>query len=564
MATTGRIDERVKTVKSQDSSSIVVDFMEKGALKADSVNPFTFDFHDRGNWGIILHCWCLGFVSGGFNAFLVGVVAGYLNVSSDIIRGLQNMSSLPNVFSVLMGIVSDSRPIFGYRRRPYMVLGWLISTTAYSTMACMGLPEPYFCVGPDGNYLHDREPCNPDADQYYVPLMICLFSANVGLLVSGSAGRGLMVEYAKAEEAENRGRTQTMLEMVGMVGTFSSLLVAGFGFNGRLFNGTWEQRYQLGFSQYVLVFAVVSMIAGLSCIRHVHEGPAEGDVSMRKYCKLAWKLFESKAVAAVALFFFVRGVVAKVFTTASFWVMMEWAGVKSLQMQLCSLLGVFASLLGSWLLQKYMLNVSWRKIMVVATVTGTTLDALPTFLTIFGVVRDQYFYLGESIVSAVPEAMAVLVCSFIVNELADSENCGVLAGLFVTISNVANPMGLLLGNQLFGLFQPALAERDNFVEDAPSFRWIVGFSYILTYGFCILPLFLLRLLPAQKSHAQARKQDWTCNSWYPVVAAIVLSTSLLYTLVGDVFVLDPVLVCARFVGGQGCNQAAAMSAPIRA
>ena len=127
-----------------------------------------------------------------------------------------------------------------------------------------------------------------------------------------------MVEYAKAEEAENRGRTQTMLEMVGMVGTFSSLLVAGFGFNGRLFNGTWEQRYQLGFSQYVLVFAVVSMIAGLSCIRHVHEGPAEGDVSMRKYCKLAWKLFESKAVAAVALFFFVRGVVAKVFTTASF------------------------------------------------------------------------------------------------------------------------------------------------------------------------------------------------------------------------------------------------------
>ena len=31
-------------------------------------------------------------------------------------------------------------------------------------------------------------------------------------------------------------------------------------------------------------------------------------------------------------------------------------------------------------------------------------DALPTFLTIFGIVRDQYFYLGESIVSAIPEA----------------------------------------------------------------------------------------------------------------------------------------------------------------
>ena len=76
------------------------------------------------------------------------------------------MSSLPNVFSILMGIVSDSRPIFGYRRRPYLVFGWIMSTTAYSVMAVMGLPEPYFCVGPDGDYLLDQEPCNPDADQY--------------------------------------------------------------------------------------------------------------------------------------------------------------------------------------------------------------------------------------------------------------------------------------------------------------------------------------------------------------------------------------------------------------
>ena len=38
--------------------------------------------------------------------------------------------------------------------------------------------------------------------RYYMPLMICLFTANIGLLVSGSAGRGLMVEYAKAEAEE--------------------------------------------------------------------------------------------------------------------------------------------------------------------------------------------------------------------------------------------------------------------------------------------------------------------------------------------------------------------------
>ena len=217
-----------------------MDFLEQGAAEVES--HFEFDFYDPGNWGCILHCWCLGFLAGGFNAFLMGVFAGYLHVSSDIIRVLQNLSSLPNVLSVFMGVVSDSRPIFGYRRRPYLVFGWLLTTTAYSTMACMGLPEPYFCAGPDGGYLYDRLPCNPDAEYSYVPLAICLFSANIGLLVSGTAGCGLMVEhpagaeglgflmglrfwgfrsctptdaparYAKAEDEECRGRTQTMLE----------------------------------------------------------------------------------------------------------------------------------------------------------------------------------------------------------------------------------------------------------------------------------------------------------------------------------------------------------------
>eukprot|EP00439_Symbiodinium_sp_Y106_P033689 s5692_g4.t1 len=168
-AVTDRVEgECVTTVKSQNSPSIDVDFMEKGASEVE--NNFEFDFHDPGNWGIVIHCWCLGFVSGGFNAFLMGVVAGYLHVPSDIIRGLQNMSSLPNVLSVFMGVVSDSRPIFGYRRRPYM-MGGIFTIDCHS-------------------------------DYFYVPLAICLFSANIGLLVSGAAGRGLIVEYAKAEEEE--------------------------------------------------------------------------------------------------------------------------------------------------------------------------------------------------------------------------------------------------------------------------------------------------------------------------------------------------------------------------
>ena len=80
--------------------------------------------------------------------------------------------------------------------------------------------------------------------------------------------------------------------MVGLVGSFSSLVVAGFGFNGKLFNGSWDQRYQLGYRQYVSIFAVVSMIAGLSCIRHVREVRG-GRVSMRQYFHAAGASFRA-------------------------------------------------------------------------------------------------------------------------------------------------------------------------------------------------------------------------------------------------------------------------------
>eukprot|EP00438_Fugacium_kawagutii_P012897 Skav204571 [mRNA] locus=scaffold2218:197091:209588:- [translate_table: standard] len=177
--------------------------------------------------------------------------AGYLNVPSYILNGALSLMGLPATFAVLLGALSDAKPIFGFHRRPYMAFGWLLIFVAVSLLVCLGLPDPYYCHTPDGTYLMDEDPCNPSARKSYVPLLSCFVLLSAGLVIANAAGDGLLVQVAKAEPAETRGQTQAMLLMFQICGQFCSSFVAAFGFNGRLFTGSFDQRDQLNFSQFV-------------------------------------------------------------------------------------------------------------------------------------------------------------------------------------------------------------------------------------------------------------------------------------------------------------------------
>ncbi|CAJ1330826.1 unnamed protein product, partial [Effrenium voratum] len=443
-------------------------------------------FRDLGNVGLVLHFFSQGFTYGGMNAILIGVFAAYLNVPSHISNAGFNVANLPNVFLALMGAISDSRPILGLHRRPYMALGWCLTFLSFMVMAWLGLPAPYYCHAADGTYDYTQEPCNPKAATAYVSLMVCLFLTSVGLCLSSAAGNGLMVQYAKAEPEAERGRAQAQMNMVNLCGQFAGVSLAAFGFNGRLFSGSFDQRTQMGFSQYCTVFVAVAGVTSFFSGLYVRE-PLMERSSLRSYCHDSLQLMESKAFGAIGLYFFLSSSIFLINTNATVWVMLEWAQVKMLQKQLFSLLGVLVSLFGTWLTQKYLLQCNWRTIIVATTLATVALDSVPQFLTIFDVIRNQYFYLGEPITSNVPVAMSNLVQTFLVNEVADESNCALVSGLVMSIASVGQPLAILLGNQIFTVFHPSLTERQNYIEDAPSFRRTVALSYVVSYGFSLGP-----------------------------------------------------------------------------
>jgi hypothetical protein len=267
----------------------------------------------------------------------------------------------------------------------------------------------------------------------------------------------------------------------------------------------------------------------------------------------AWGLLTNKAFFYIVMYQFWEPFVGRISTTAGGLVKREWAGVKTLQNQMFTMVSLFVFSWGLWQIKKRFLNASWRKMLFVTTVMLNLSDSVFAFLTIFDVVRNQYFYLGETILDDIPAAVNFVVSTFIIVEMADSGNEGLVYGLLTTIANLGTPFSRAVGNQIFGLFSPDLSNDTNYIEDTIHFRGVVAWSFALSYSFSFLSMVFLILLPSQKQEAQRRKQEWPKHQAYGYITLVLVFCALMYSLTVNAMTMIPITACLKFVGGPGCD-----------
>jgi len=522
--------------------------MELGSV----TEKLSYRLNDFWNVGLPVNQVMLGFVAGSLYPAQNGILLGYLNMEGYLFRSSKLLWESPRILMVIFGILSDSRPIRGRRRGPYMVIGWALMLTAICILSVWPLPEPYYCVDPDGSYRFKEAPCNPHARHEYAPFVLLFAVICLGQHVSLAAANGLYTEYGKAEAEAVRGTTQTYMLMARKCGEFAAVGITAFAFNGKMYNGGWDQRYQLSFRELCRILIIPSAMALLTsayCVRESTNGTKQSAFSAQ--AKSAWSLMSKKAFFYVAVWT-VAGSVVNLGTPAGYFVSLEWAGVKTMQVQLSSLLGILTTWLGLFIFKKYFLDMSWRKLIVVKTFACIAIDSIPTLFTIFDVIRNQYFYLGEPLLDHVITAGLDVQNMLLTNEVADEDNAGLVGGLLATMYCLSSPFGGILSNQLFGLFTPSLSNRDNFIADTWNFRLNVAMSFFITWGFSIASLSLLHFMPRQKLEAQERKKKWPSSSKFAYATAICLAVAFLYQMTVEVMSLDEKLACMKFVGGEGC------------
>ena len=277
--------------------------------------------------------------------------------------------------------------------------------------------------------------------------------------------------------------------------------------------------------------------------------------SLRGYLRMSWGLLRSRAFFFVVLYQFLTPVISDVSTTAGGLVKNYWAGVQNLQNQIFSLVGLGLFAAGLALVRAKFLNKSWRMMLLVTTLFLNLVDMPFVFLTVFNFVRNQYFYLGETVLIEIPAAANFVVSTFVVVEMAESGNEGLVYGLLTTTHNLGGPFARAISNQLYGAFRPSLSDSQNYIEDTPSFRSVVAASFGVSYAFSFLALTVLLLLPDQKEEAQLRKRTWEVRGRYAAVSLSVVALALVYSLSVNSLSLFESTMCLRFAGGDGCEEA---------
>ena len=535
---------------------------EISAIKPDVENALELqpECHAISIWtlksmGIVIGGLLLAFLNAICSAVPYGFFLGYMGLDSYVISSITQLMQLPHVLLLPFGFLTDCCPIRGKHRKPYFVASWCLAGSALLAMALKPLPAPFYCQNEDGSYNFMVPPCNPSIRTEKNWYVFWLFILTAGIQLGIAAGEGLLLEYSQREPVERRGHIKAEMVMVSTAGALAATVVVGVLMNSKPYLGTFDWGFSFsGLMAFCFVLVVFMIPLSVCCVHELPKPRQCGDrTSCRAHVKSSWELVRKNSFSNLLFFAFLAQLLFSITSTAGPMVKSRWAEVKVLQQQTFGLAGLAVMMLATWIYKVCLLQSSWRKAIFVSIVAIIVFDAIPTFLTIFGVVRNPYFYLGEDVLGSIPKAALQLVSNLMIIELAEPGREGLCFGLINTFQSSSTPFGAVVSNQVFGLFSPSLSMLENYVADTSTFRSTVAWSYVLSYGSSLMALFLLPMIPWQKKDAQRRKKESGSSSVKATLVILIPAMCLIYGIIVLLLTSQEETACLKWIGGHGCG-----------
>ncbi|WP_448599072.1 folate/biopterin family MFS transporter [Thermoleptolyngbya sp.] len=377
-----------------------------------------------------------------------------LALSPAQVSALLGVAAIPWMIKPVFGFMSDGLPIFGYRRRPYLVLSGVLGAIAWVAMATV---------------VHSA---------WAATLAIALSS--LAIAVSDVIVDSLVVERARLESSKASGSLQSVCWGASALGGLITAYLSGF----------LLERFsvQTVFAITATFPLIVSLVAGLIAESPVTQ-PADWsairlqvkDLRAAISQKSIWLptaflfLWQATPTAESAFFFF---------TTNDLGFTPEFLGR-------VRLVTSFASLLGIWMFQRFFRTVPFRTFfgwtIVISALLGMTMLLLVTHANRAIGIDDHWFSLGDSLILTVMGQIAYMPVLILAARLCPP---GVEATLFALLMSVTNLAALVSYELGAGLMHWLGVTEDNF-----SNLWLL---VIITNLSTLLPLPFLGWLPGQE------------------------------------------------------------------
>ena len=367
---------------------------------------------------LMLFYLCLGFTFQFPSVAMRYWMMDTVQVSPSQMAAIFGIVSVPWCLKPVFGFISDSKPLFGYRRKPYMIISAYVSSFMWILLP--------FCPH----------------DEFVITFVMTLSSA--GLCFADVMADSLLVEEARLEDDNNKGNIQSWAWMMRFAGGFLASIFGTMAYE------TW------GYSTVFLINSMVPIVIANVAL-FVHEPTVIEIKDWRKTSKTLFKTIRQPGIYKPALFIFMICVTPGYGSVMTFFYEGE-LGFTPKEFGALDVMGYTVAIIGTWIYKKWLTKVSFRKMFGWSIFISFLLENTLFFLIFH---TNRQFGIPDFAFAFVERVVITLVGQFITMPMVvlGAQICppgieGSLYALLMSITNIggvfAEEGGSLLTN-MFGI-----------------------------------------------------------------------------------------------------------------
>jgi len=365
---------------------------------------------------------------------------------------IMGICTIPWMIKPLYGFISDSLPIFGYHRKPYIVMSGILGCAAWGCL---------------GTVAHTSTTAT---------IMIVLSSVSVA--ISDVIVDSIVVERARNESEAKIGSLQSLCWGSSAIGALCTAYLSG------LLLEYFTTR--IVFLITALFPLIISSVAWLITEKPINKDHKKSNNTKDQLLKIRQAITQ-KTIWLPTLFIFIWHATPKTesaffyFTTNELHFQPEFLGR-------IRLVTSFASLIGVWAFQRYFKHIPFRTMITagifLSTALGMTNLLLVTHTNRMLGIDDHWFSLGDSLIITVIGQIVFMPILVLSTKLCPPGIEATFFALIMSVFNVAGTVSYALGSIMMKWLGITEYQFDSL--------WLL---IILTSCTSLIPIFFVKLLP---------------------------------------------------------------------
>jgi MFS family permease len=403
----------------------------------------------------------------------------------------------PFTLKVVIGFVSDSFPIFGQRRKPYFILGYLLCVSALASLALLENPS-------------------------ILGLSVLSFVAALGQLIADVMADTMVVERSKLEEEGMRGTFQSACYAIrftgGLIGSVAGCII----YNKQ------EWGWGLTFAEINWLCAALPVLPLCLTIPSLYDHVNLEVAPVSQQCRMLYETVQRKAVWLPMTFVFFYNTMQLGNVSWNSYLQLT-LGFGNFEIGTLIVMANAMTLAGVLVYRRFFLHTSLLKIYTWTTLVPLVFSFLQLLL-IFQINRkmgisDYAFAFGDGVITQLVSSICFLPICIFFAKLCPKGSEGSVYATLTSASNVAQLVSSSLSNVCATIW-----DVQNSAMRAHDVRGLWKLTVLTSLACCVpLPFMRCCLLPPHKQRELETKGE--VSVFAGTLFLVVLFGSILLTLI---------------------------------